>query len=56
MAIFQAYAEYITVLRIELEADNLEEAMQRAIETDSDQWETIDFDSWHITDIVPLKE
>lgn len=56
MAIFKAYAEYTTVLRIQLEADTLEEAIELANNTDGGEWKTIDFDGWTVTDVIPLEE
>lgn len=54
MSKFTAYAEYTTIVQLELEADTLEEAIELANDSDGGDWEPIDFDGWHITDVIPL--
>lgn len=56
MAKFEALAEYKTILRIEIEADTLEEAIALADNTDGGEWKVIDLDSWTVTDVFQLEE
>jgi hypothetical protein len=55
MAKFEAYAEYVTILRIEIEADTLEQAIEIAGDTDGGEWKPVDFDGWTVTEVFPLK-
>jgi len=56
MAKFEAYAEYVTILRIEIEADTLEQAIEIAGDTDGGEWKSVDFDGWTVTDVLPMQE
>ena len=55
MAKFEAFAEYTTVLRIELEADSIEDAFERANNIDGGEWEHVDIDGWNVTEVFLLK-
>ena len=56
MATFEAFAEYTTILRIEIEADTLEQAIEIAGDTDGGEWKPVDFDGWTVTDVFQLEE
>ena len=56
MAKFEAFAEYTTILRIEIEADTLEAAIELANNTDGGEWKVVDLDSWTVTDVFQLEE
>ena len=56
MAKFEAFAEYVTILRIEVEADSLEQAIEIANDTDGGEWKVVDLDSWTVTDVFQLEE
>ena len=55
MAKFEAFAEYTTILRIEIVADTLEAAIELANDTDGGEWKNIDIDGWTVTEVLPLK-
>lgn len=54
MAKFKAYAEYSTLLMIEIEAESMEEAFELACATDGGEWRQIDIDGWTVTDIEEI--
>lgn len=56
MAKFEALAYYSTFLRIELDADTLEEAMKLANNTDGGDWAQVGMDGWTVTDVIQLEE
>jgi hypothetical protein len=55
MAKFEAYAEYTTVLRIDIEADSVDEAVKLANEIDGGDWQQVDIDGWTVTHVLHSK-
>jgi hypothetical protein len=55
MAKFEAYAEYTTVLRIDIEADSVNEAVKLANEIDGGDWQQVDIDGWTVTHVLHSK-
>jgi hypothetical protein len=55
MAKFEAYAEYTTVLRIDIEADSVDEAVKLANEIDGSDWQQVDIDGWTVTHVLHSK-
>ena len=55
MAKFEAYAEYTTILRVALEADSVEEAVELANTIDGGDWEQVDIDGWTVTHVLHSK-
>lgn len=52
MAMYTAYAEYTTMLSIEIEADSLEQAYELACAKDGGDWRQVDIDGWTVTDVM----
>lgn len=55
MAKYTAFAEYTTMLSIEIEADSLEQAFELACAKDGGDWHQVDIDGWTVTDVVEVQ-
>lgn len=55
MATYRAYAEYSTIVMIEIEAESMDEAYELACARDGGDWRQVDVDGWTVTDIEEVK-